>query len=117
MNSAAPASAAVAQFLGSLDEAFEPGHHDRLEERLLGGEMTVDGADTNPRSAGHLVDRHRQALRREDLLRRFEDLREVTDGIGPRACLGSGHLRALARHGARRRRALPLVGRGRRHST
>ena len=60
-----------AQFLRALDEVFETGNNDRLEKRLLGGEMTVDSADTNPRSAGHFVDRHPQALRREDLLRRL----------------------------------------------
>jgi hypothetical protein len=64
-----------AQPLRSFDEAFETGNDDRLEQRLLGGEMTVHGANSNPRSASHVVDRHRQALRRENLLGRPEDLR------------------------------------------
>ena len=82
-NSASPGSSAPACGLGHLEEVLEAGHHDRLEQRLFGGEVAVQGPDAHPGPFGHGVDGDRQALGGEDRLGRLEDALAVLDGIGP----------------------------------
>jgi EmrB/QacA subfamily drug resistance transporter len=84
---------------GIVDEALEVAEDDRLEERLLGGEVTVDRADTDPGMLGDVVDRDGEAFASEHFLRRLQDPRPVPDGVGSwRARFCDRRLMSCARH-------------------
>jgi hypothetical protein len=72
---------------GVLDEVAQPGLGDRLEQRLLGREVPVDGARPDAGPGRDLVQRHRAALRGEQLPRRLQDALAVAPGVGAQGAL------------------------------
>src|SRR5215469_741490 len=75
--------AELEQSPGLLDRCADPAHGNRHEECLLGREVAVERAGTNPSSTCDLVDRDPHAFRGEHLVRGSEDPLTIPDGVGP----------------------------------
>ena len=66
--------------VGQFDQPLE---EDGLAQRLLGREVAVERPDADARLLGDHVDRHLDALGREDQFGRLEDAGPVALGVGP----------------------------------
>jgi len=68
--------------ISSRTIAFEALLDQGLGERLLGGEVPVDGSDADARPAGDVLDLRLSAVLGEGRAGGIEHLRAVADGVG-----------------------------------
>ena len=89
------------------DERRDPGQEQRLEERPLGREVAIDGADADLRELGDLVDGHVDAVGGHQRRGRLEDALAVALRVGAqvplsRPCGAASPLLSLGRPRAHR---------------
>nr|WP_203218178.1 hypothetical protein [Nocardia terpenica] len=84
---------------GMLGHALDAIHDGGVEQRLLGGEVPVDGAGPDARAPGDLVQRHRDALGGKGFPSGREDTLAIAAGIGAQHAALAGRRCPFLAHG------------------